>query len=105
MIFVGVFLLWVGCFFSYLSSNKQKLIYKSTSKFVAWLAYMLTLGLAIFALSIPLGWLVSVLISLLLTMVMWLLLVVVSSHARERGVLIFLLGTMLFPSLFLLGGH
>ncbi|MCK8044634.1 hypothetical protein MSG37_07035 [Shewanella sp. 1CM18E] len=105
MIFVGVFLLWLGCFASYLSSNKQKLIYKSTSKFVAWLGYVIALSLAVFGLTTHFGWLVSILISLLLTMAMWLLLVVLAAHAKERSILVFAIGAAIFPSIFLLGGH
>ena len=103
MIFVSVFSLWLGCFASYLSSSKQWLIYKPIPRALAWPGFVITAAIAITGLAMQFGWLVSMLISLLLTMAMWLLLVVVASHVRERSVLVFSLGTVVFPSIFLLG--
>lgn len=105
MIFVSVFLLWFGCFASYLSSSKQRLVKKAYPKRAVVFCTAILLSLAVAGLAEHYGWLVSSLISLLLVMAMWLLLVIVASHIRQRAILVFSLGAVFFPSIFLLGIH
>lgn len=105
MIFVSVFLLWLGCFASYLSSNKQRLVKVAYPSKPAVFGTVMLFFLAVAGLANHYGWLVSSLISLLLMMAMWLLLVIVASHIRQRAILVFSLGAVFFPSIFLLGAH
>ena len=105
MIFMGTLLLWLACFFCYLSSNKQMLISCNLPKAVVWSGFAVALVLATSLFTSQYGFIVAMLITMLLIMAMWLTLVVVSAHANYRSVLVFSLGMSFFSSLFLLGGH
>lgn len=104
MIFVGTLLLWFACFFSYLSSNKQRLIDYSLPKHIVWIGFVVSVALAISIFTSYYGLIVAMLIALLLIMAMWMILVVISSHANRRSMLVFSLGVGLFSSIILLGG-
>ena len=102
MVFLGVSLLWIGCLFSYLSSNKQKLNKKYIKKSTAWLVFSVCLLLATYCFSYRYGLVVSMLNSLLLVMAMWLLLVIAAPHINHRLVLAGSLGISFFSGIRLL---
>lgn len=104
MIFVGTLLLWFACFFSYLSSNKQRLIDYSLPKYIVWIGFVVAVALAVSIFTSYYGLVVAMLIALLLIMAMWMILVVISSHVNRRSMLVFSLGVGLFSSIILLGG-
>mgnify|MGYP007089731795 CR=1 FL=1 len=103
MIFIAVILLWVCCFFSYLSTSKQRLINSSLPKYIVWIGFAIGVFLAVSIFAIHYGLVVALLITLLLVMAMWIMLVVISSHAKRRTLLVFSVGVGFFSSLFLLG--
>lgn len=103
MVIVGTLLLWISCYFSYLSSNKQQLISYSISKTVAWSGFVIAVVLATSLFTSQYGFIVAMLITMLLVMAMWLTLVIISAYANYRSVLVFSLGVSVFSGIFLLG--
>jgi hypothetical protein len=103
MIFIGIYLLWIGCLLSYLSSNKQKLNKKHIKKLPAWSLFTVCLLLATYCFTYRYDLVVSMLNTVLLVMTMWLLLVIFSSHINRRLVLVGTLGMSLFTSVVLIG--
>ena len=105
MFFLGILLLWFACFVSYLSSSKQSLTIYSPPKKGAWIVFALAIVLATYIFTQYYGLVESMLTSLLLVMVMWMVIVIVASHAKQRGEFVFSFGAIFFPSIFLLGGQ
>ena len=103
MIFLGTFLIWIGCLVSYLSSSKQKLNEKIMGKLPSWSTFIACLLLAIYSFSYHYGVVVAVLMTLLLVMAMWLFLVIFSSHKNNKVMLVSTFGFSLFSGILVLG--
>lgn len=77
-------MVWLGCLAPYLASKRQTLWRYKPPKVLAWLVFILMLGLSIFVSKTHYGFAAASLIVLAMVMCMWILLVLSASYLNGR---------------------